>query len=110
MTKRSKDNFKFSFSARSFASVSRWLCISIIATLTLPSLAISDENSDLKISTNQTWIEDLQKGKGLKIKNVDAHLSLFFQNYQIRLKSSQQKIITISPFLQMVPFTQEIYV
>lgn len=78
MIKRNNDNFKFSFSSRSFASVSRWLCISIFATLTMPSLAISAENSDLKISTNQTWIENLQKGKGLKIKNVDDAFKFVF--------------------------------
>lgn len=75
---KSKDNFKYSFSLRSLTSVSRWFFISIFVSLTIPSLAISAESSDPKISTNQTWIENLKKGRNVKIKNVDDAFDFIF--------------------------------
>lgn len=78
MTKKSKDNFKGNFSLRSFTSVSRWVLVSIFSTLTVPSLAVSAENNYPKISTNQTWLENLQKGVDLKIKNADDALNFVF--------------------------------
>lgn len=66
------------FSIHSLASKSRWFFISVFAMFTMLVPMISDANDAPRISTNQTWIENLQKGNDLKINNVDDAFNFIF--------------------------------
>lgn len=78
MKKKSEANLETHFILRSLTSTNLWFFISAFTILTLSAPVMSAANDGPRITTNQTWLENLQKGTDLKINNVDDAFDFIF--------------------------------